>query len=102
MAPPKAAAATDSATALKRQRGKAKKKEVPARIISLPVEKPPAPASVAPAMQPAGAERASGIPARSEARRGQAGDARGQGYGAGGQAGGRSRHTAGGRREEGH
>ena len=58
VAPPKAAAATDSATALKRQRGKAKKKEVPARIISLPVEKPPAPVSVAPAMQPAGAERA--------------------------------------------
>ena len=42
-----------------------------------------------------------GIPARSEARRGQAGDARGQGYGAGGQAGGRTWHTAGGRREEG-
>ncbi len=32
----------------------------------------------------------SGIPARSEARRGQAGDARGQEYGAGGQAGGRT------------
>jgi translation initiation factor IF-2 len=56
-APPKAPAATDSAIALKRQRGKAKKKEVPARIISLPVEKPPAPVSVAPAMQPAAAER---------------------------------------------
>ncbi len=35
-APPKAPAPGDSATALKRQRGKAKKKEVPARIISLP------------------------------------------------------------------
>jgi translation initiation factor IF-2 len=57
VAPPKAAAATDSATALKRQRGKAKKKEVPARIISLPVEKPPAPARVAPAIQPGAAER---------------------------------------------
>jgi translation initiation factor IF-2 len=55
---PKAAATPDSATALKRQRGKAKKKEVPARIISLPVEKPPAPVSVAPAVPPAGAERA--------------------------------------------
>jgi translation initiation factor IF-2 len=55
--PSKAAAATDSATALKRQRGKAKKKDVPARIISLPVEKPPAPVSVAPAMDPGAAER---------------------------------------------
>ncbi|MDO9532577.1 MAG: translation initiation factor IF-2 [Deltaproteobacteria bacterium] len=64
--PPKAAAATDSATALKRQRGKAKKKDVPARIISLPVEKPPAPASAAPAMQPGGAER--GAPSRPGAR----------------------------------
>ena len=72
-APPKApAAAADSATALKRQRGKAKKKEVPARIISLPVEKPPAPVSAAPAAHPAAAERGA-IPARSEARRGQAG-----------------------------
>jgi translation initiation factor IF-2 len=55
--PSKSAAATDSATALKRQRGKAKKKDVPARIISLPVEKPPAPVSVAPAMEPGAAER---------------------------------------------
>ncbi|MGO8761053.1 MAG: translation initiation factor IF-2, partial [Desulfobaccales bacterium] len=56
--PPKTAAAVDSATALKRQRGKAKKKEVPARIISLPVEKPPAPVSAAPAAHPGAAERA--------------------------------------------
>ena len=37
--------AADSGTALKRQRGKARKKEVPARIISLPTEKvtPPSP-----------------------------------------------------------
>jgi translation initiation factor IF-2 len=34
-----AAPPTDSGTALKRQRGKARKKEVPARIISLPTEK---------------------------------------------------------------
>ncbi|MBM4301689.1 MAG: translation initiation factor IF-2 [Deltaproteobacteria bacterium] len=56
-APLKAPAPGDSATALKRQRGKAKKKDVPARIISLPVEKPPAPASAAPAAHPAAAER---------------------------------------------
>jgi translation initiation factor IF-2 len=36
--------AADSGAALKRQRGKAKKKEMPARIISLPTEKPSAPA----------------------------------------------------------
>ena len=52
----------DSATALKRQRGKAKKKEVPARIISLPVEKPPAPVSAAPAAHPAAAERGASRP----------------------------------------
>ncbi len=40
------ASLADSGTALKRQRGKARKKEVPARIISLPTEKPaPAPPS---------------------------------------------------------
>jgi len=39
-APPKAVPAADSGTALKRQRGKAKKKEIPARIISLPTEPP--------------------------------------------------------------
>jgi len=38
--PPGKAAPTDSGAALKRQRGKARKKEVPARIISLPTEKP--------------------------------------------------------------
>jgi translation initiation factor IF-2 len=56
-ATPKTTAASDSATALKRQRGKAKKKEVPARIISLPPEKPPAPAIVAPAAHSVAAER---------------------------------------------
>ena len=65
-APPAASAkapgAADSATALKRQRGKAKKKEVPARIISLPVEKPPAPVSAAPAAHPTAAERATSRP----------------------------------------
>jgi translation initiation factor IF-2 len=47
-----APAAADSGTALKRQRGKAKKKEVPARIISLPAEKAPAPSTAAPEMRP--------------------------------------------------
>jgi translation initiation factor IF-2 len=58
-APPAQAAATDSGTALKRQRGKVRKKEVPARIISLPTEKPqevappPArPGKAAPAAEP--------------------------------------------------
>ena len=40
---PPAAPPTDSGTALKRQRGKARKKDVPARIISLPTEKVTAP-----------------------------------------------------------
>jgi translation initiation factor IF-2 len=66
MAPPappaKAPAASDSGTALKRQRGKAKKKDVPARIISLPAEKPPAPAPMEPAAQPAVVERAASRP----------------------------------------
>jgi translation initiation factor IF-2 len=39
-APSAKAAPTDSGAALKRQRGKARKKEIPARIISLPTEKP--------------------------------------------------------------
>jgi translation initiation factor IF-2 len=39
-AAPAQAAPSDSGTALKRQRGKVRKKEVPARIISLPTEKP--------------------------------------------------------------
>jgi translation initiation factor IF-2 len=39
-AAPVKAAPADSGAALKRQRGKARKKEVPARIISLPAEKP--------------------------------------------------------------
>jgi translation initiation factor IF-2 len=47
-APSKPLQAADSGAALKRQRGKAKKKEVPARIISLPTEKAPAPAPAAP------------------------------------------------------
>ncbi len=44
-APAKAAPPADSGAALKRQRGKARKKEIPARIISLPPE--PAPLKVA-------------------------------------------------------
>ena len=40
---PSQASLADSGTALKRQRGKARKKEVPARIISLPSEKPAPP-----------------------------------------------------------
>jgi len=52
---PKAPAA-DSGTALKRQRGKAKKKEVPARIISLPAEKAPPPSPAAPEMRPGAAD----------------------------------------------
>ncbi len=60
MAAPKATAPTDSGTALKRQRGKAKKKEVPARIISLPPEKPTTPPSASEA-RPA-VERAASRP----------------------------------------
>ena len=47
-APAKAAAPADSGTALKRQKGKARKKEIPARIISLPTEPVPEPAAAAP------------------------------------------------------
>jgi translation initiation factor IF-2 len=54
---PKPPRTADSGAALKRQRGKAKKKDVPARIISLPVEKPAAPAPAAPVQRPV-AERA--------------------------------------------
>jgi len=57
-APPKTAAVADSGTALKRQRGKAKKKEVPARIISLPTEKPAAPAPRASAAPPTAVDKA--------------------------------------------
>jgi translation initiation factor IF-2 len=57
VAPPKKPAPADSGAALKRQRGKAKKKEVPARIISLPAEKPPAPVSAAPIEHRGAAER---------------------------------------------
>jgi translation initiation factor IF-2 len=68
VAPPAAASkappAADSGTALKRQRGKAKKKEVPARIISLPTEKATAPpVSAAPPPPLAAEERASARPA---------------------------------------
>ena len=68
VAPPaagtKAPPAADSGTALKRQRGKAKKKEVPARIISLPTEKAAAPpVSAAPGPHLAGEERAPARPA---------------------------------------
>ncbi|MDD2903318.1 MAG: translation initiation factor IF-2 [Syntrophales bacterium] len=56
--PAKAATpAADSGTALKRQRGKARKKEVPARIISLPTEPVPAPAPAAAAPPPAAVQR---------------------------------------------
>ena len=61
-APPKASAAADSGTALKRQRGKAKKKEVPARIISLPTEKPSPPVTASPEAHPGAAERAASRP----------------------------------------
>ena len=44
----KAAAPTDSGAALKRQKGKIRKKEIPARIISLPTEPVPEPAAAAP------------------------------------------------------
>jgi translation initiation factor IF-2 len=55
---------TDSGTALKRQRGKAKRKEVPARIISLPTEKV-APPPMAPRHEARpGAGRTAGAPAR--------------------------------------
>ncbi|MFZ5447978.1 MAG: translation initiation factor IF-2 [Thermodesulfobacteriota bacterium] len=62
-ATPKPAVAGDSGAALKRQRGKAKKKEVPARIISLPTEKAPAAAPAAPVETPAAVERAALRPA---------------------------------------
>jgi translation initiation factor IF-2 len=60
-APAKTTAPTDSGTALKRQRGKAKKKEVPARIISLPPEKPPTPPPTAAEARPV-AERVASRP----------------------------------------
>ncbi len=47
-APAKAATPADSGAALKRQRGKARKKEIPARIISLPTEPAPELAAAAP------------------------------------------------------
>jgi translation initiation factor IF-2 len=54
-APAKAAAPTDSGAALKRQKGKIRKKEIPARIISLPTE--PAPEVTAAATPPAAAAK---------------------------------------------
>jgi translation initiation factor IF-2 len=57
-ASPKAAVPADSGMALKRQRGKAKKKEVPARIISLPTEKVTPPSAAPPEAFPAAPERA--------------------------------------------
>jgi translation initiation factor IF-2 len=56
------AAAADSGTALKRQRGKAKKKEVPARIISLPTEKAPPPSPAPPEISPGVADWAASRP----------------------------------------
>jgi translation initiation factor IF-2 len=61
-AAPKPPQTADSGAALKRQRGKAKKKEMPARIISLPTEKPAAPAPAAPVRRPAAAERPAARP----------------------------------------
>ena len=55
-AAPKPAAPTDSGAALKRQKGKARKKEIPARIISLPTEPVPEPAAAAPPPAAAPAE----------------------------------------------
>ncbi|MBI4643468.1 MAG: translation initiation factor IF-2 N-terminal domain-containing protein, partial [Deltaproteobacteria bacterium] len=52
------AAPADSGTALKRQKGKVRKKEIPARIISLPTEPAPEPAAAAP--PPAAAPAAPG------------------------------------------
>jgi len=66
-APPKPPQTADSGAALKRQRGKAKKKEVPARIISLPTEKPAAPAPEAPAPHPRAVERPTARPAGAKA-----------------------------------
>jgi translation initiation factor IF-2 len=61
---PTASPPTDSGTALKRQRGKAKRKEVPARIISLPSEKV-APPPMAPRHEARpGADRTTGASAR--------------------------------------
>ncbi|MHB9075729.1 MAG: translation initiation factor IF-2 [Desulfobaccales bacterium] len=61
-AAPKPPQTADSGAALKRQRGKAKKKEMPARIISLPPEKPPTPPPAAPVHRPAAAERTAARP----------------------------------------
>jgi len=63
-ASPKPPQAGDSGAALKRQRGKAKKKEVPARIISLPPEKPAATEPAAPRPHEPAAERPAGRPAK--------------------------------------
>jgi len=52
----KPAAPTDSGAALKRQKGKVRKKEIPARIISLPAEPVPEPAAAAPPPAAAPAE----------------------------------------------
>jgi translation initiation factor IF-2 len=57
-APAKAAVPADSGTALKRQKGKIRKKEIPARIISLPTEPVPEPMAAAPPPAPAPGEKA--------------------------------------------
>jgi translation initiation factor IF-2 len=59
-APVQAQIPADSGAALKRQRGKARKKEMPARIISLPTEKVPAVAPAAPPPGEPGKARAEG------------------------------------------
>ncbi len=61
-AAPAKAAASDSGTALKRQRGKAKKKDVPARIISLPAEKPAEPVPATRRTRPGAAPAKPGEP----------------------------------------
>jgi translation initiation factor IF-2 len=69
---PQAAPATtpaDSGAALKRQRGKARKKDMPARIISLPTEKvQPTPPASAPAAESARGRAEGSRPAREGAR----------------------------------
>jgi translation initiation factor IF-2 len=62
-AAPVKAAPADSGAALKRQRGKARKKEVPARIISLPTEKP-AEAAAAPRASAGAVPMETGAPRR--------------------------------------
>jgi translation initiation factor IF-2 len=72
-APSKPTKTADSGAALKRQRGKAKKKEVPARIISLPTEKPAAPEPEAPVPHAPAATRPAERPGKAAPARLRAG-----------------------------